>query len=105
MKAFKKIAGRLRRRMRPAAVAKAREQAFALAASSDYAQARLAFERYLTSQPGDFEAWIKLGECCIEERDPVRAETCFNTAIETQPENALGYVHLARMLQAAERPL
>jgi glycosyltransferase involved in cell wall biosynthesis len=105
MKAFKKIAGRLRRRMRPATVAKAREQAFALVAGGDYAQARLAFERYLTSQPGDFDAWIKLGECCIELQDLAQAETCFDTAIAAQPDNALGYVHLARMLQADERPL
>jgi glycosyltransferase involved in cell wall biosynthesis len=105
MKAFKKIAGRLRRRMRPAAVAKAREQAFALVAGGDYAKARLAFERYVASQPGDFDAWIKFGECCIELRDPERAEACFDTALATQPGNALGYVHLARMLQAAERPL
>jgi len=105
MKAFKKIAGRLRRRMRPAAVAKAREQAFALVADGDHAQARLAFERYLASQPADFDAWVKLGECCIELQDLAEAESCFNTAIAAQPENALGYVHLARMLQADERPL
>lgn len=105
MKALEKIAGRLRRRMRPAAVAKAREQARTLIARGDYAEARLAFERYLASQPNDFDAWTKFGECCIELRDLEQAEACFDTAIATQPENALGYVCLARMLQAHERPL
>jgi len=105
MKALKKFAGRLRRKMRPATVAKAREQAFALVDAGNHAQGQLAFERYLAEQPDDFDAWIKFGECCIELRDLERAEACLHTAIATQPDNALGYVRLARLLQADERPL
>ena len=106
MKALIEIAGRLGNRLRPAGIARAKkDEALASFAAGDFAASRLAFEHYLASKPADFDSWIKLGACCSNLNDAAQAETCFRRAIELQPRNALGHVHLARALRADKRPL
>lgn len=67
------------------------------------AEAAASLQRAIKLRNDDFDAWLMLGNCRLEQKDATAAESCFRAAIAVAPDRAAAWSNLGFALRRQDR--